>query len=132
MAAAKPKTAPMSLDKMSHNSRAPEKEKVAEASRQFESMMIRQILNSAHLTFSATGKKTANSSESIYQDMITSSLADKMTASGGFGLATTLQAQMDREGKAVPRRTEFAAIHRAAPPKAAESKPVGPTDLMAR
>ena len=85
------------LETLADNANIPESEKVAEASRQFEALLLRQILSQARKTV-VHSKFHANSTTSdIYQDLVTTQLADKISQSGAFGLARSLQAQMTRQ-----------------------------------
>ena len=72
-------------------------EKVAELSRQFEALLLRQMLKEARKPMLGD-TLTGNSSVSkIYDDMVTDRLADSIARSGDIGLASSLQAQLMRQ-----------------------------------
>ena len=83
-------------ESLAANAGLSEDEKIAEASRQFEAILLRQILSSAQkqVIQSKLHKDTAISS--IYGDMITNQLADGISKSGAFGLAKTIEGQLTR------------------------------------
>jgi flagellar protein FlgJ len=69
-------------------------EKVREAARQFEAVLLRQILGQARKPVfrSELSKETAASG--IYQDMVTAQLAEAMSRGGTLGLARSLETQL--------------------------------------
>jgi Rod binding domain-containing protein len=81
------------LEALATNSKVSDADKVAEVARQFEAVLLRQIMHDirkptlAH----AEGDATANG---IYADMINNQMADSISRSGGFGLAESLAAQL--------------------------------------
>ena len=89
----------LSIDELARNPNISESAKVAEVSRQFEALLLRQIMQSAHV--GASGAATAKNStvNGIYEDLVTSHLADTMTRgqAGGLGLARTLERQLGSE-----------------------------------
>lgn len=85
---------PVPLEQLAGNQSLSKSDKLAEASRQFESMLLRQILGSARKTVIKSKLTEDSLSSGIYQDMITEQLADSISRSGGFGLARGLQAQL--------------------------------------
>ena len=71
-----------------------EAQKIGEASRQFEAILLRQILQETQKTV-ISSKFTDNSvSSGIYRDMVTTQLADSISKSGTFGLAQTFEQQL--------------------------------------
>jgi flagellar protein FlgJ len=83
--------ADLSLDK-----NASEDDKVAEASRQFEAIFVRQILAEADKNGNSKGVAGG-----VYQEMVNDHLADEITRSGGLGFAKSLQAQLTHRPDAV-------------------------------
>jgi Rod binding domain-containing protein len=77
------------LDRLASSTQLDDKSKVAEASRQFEAIFVRQILSEAQS--SGHGKGVASG---IYQDMITTQTAENISRSGGLGLARCFQNQL--------------------------------------
>jgi flagellar protein FlgJ len=71
-----------------------EQQKISEASRQFEAIMLRQILSESQKPV-ITSEFTDNSTAAgIYQDYITNTLADSMSKSGTLGLAKIFEQQL--------------------------------------
>lgn len=86
-----------SLEKLAGSKTLSEAEKVSAVSRQFESVLLRQILGQARKTV-FTSKLTDNSvSTGIYRDMVTEQLAESISKSGDFGLANSLETQLQRQ-----------------------------------
>jgi Rod binding domain-containing protein len=84
------------LESLAGNSSVSDADKVAEVSRQFEAVLLRQILQDIRkpLLAPAEGDATANG---IYADMINNQMADSISRSGGFGLAKSLTSQLTRQ-----------------------------------
>lgn len=82
------------LESLASNKALSQDEKIAEASRQFESVLLRQFLAESQKPV-ITSEFTDNSSSSgIYQDMITTQLADSLSRAGGIGLAKSFERQL--------------------------------------
>jgi Rod binding domain-containing protein len=89
--------ADLPLDRLAGNTRVTDEQKIAELSRQFEAVLLRQILSEAQKPVFKS-KFTDNSVTSgIYQDMATTQLADAISRSGDFGLADSLNTQLSRQ-----------------------------------
>ena len=87
-------------EKLAHNSSLTEQQKIAEASRQFEAILLRQVLSETQKPM-ITSKFSDNSvSGGIYRDMVTNQLADSMSKSGGIGLAQTFERQLSHQAAA--------------------------------
>ncbi len=83
------------LEKLAADPNVSDKDKVAEACRQFEAVLLRQILQETRKTVIASSETPDDATASgIYSDMINNQLADKISRSGEFGLAKSLQAQL--------------------------------------
>jgi Rod binding domain-containing protein len=91
------RAADIPMDRLAASTQLDEKAKIGEASRQFEAILVRQILSEAR---PAEGKKGVASG--IYQDMITTQTADNICRSGGLGLARTFEQQLSHDAKAGP------------------------------
>ncbi len=89
--------AELSLDQLERNPKVSDAEKVAEVSRQFEAVLLRQILADATKNMFKTVEGSDSATNGIYQDMVTNSLADSMSKSGGLGLARVLAKQLQHE-----------------------------------
>jgi flagellar protein FlgJ len=83
-------------ERLAANTALTEPQKIAEASRQFEAILLRQILATSQKPV-ISSKFTDNSTASeIYRDMVTTQLADSISKSGAFGLASTFEHQLRR------------------------------------
>ena len=85
------------VEQLAGNKSLSEKQKLEEASRQFEAVMLRQILGQGRKTIFRSKFNQESMTSGIYQDMITSQLADGISRSGGLGLARSLEAQLTRQ-----------------------------------
>jgi Rod binding domain-containing protein len=85
------------LDRLAANKSVPEPEKIAQASRAFEAVLLRQILNqSIQPVF--TSKFVGNStSDAIYRDEVVNQMADNISKSGNLGLGKSLAAELQRQ-----------------------------------
>lgn len=93
------KAAELPLDKLADNAQLSQTDKVAEVSRQFEAVLLRHILGEAQKTVFKSKMNPQSTSTAIYQDMITSQLADQISHSGALGLGRSLERQLQRELK---------------------------------
>lgn len=91
--------ADLQIEKLAGNSHVSEKLKVERVSREFEAVMLRQILTDATKKTFASDTEPESSSDGIYKDMITNALADSISRSGEFGLARSLAKQLQHELK---------------------------------
>ena len=84
-------------------------DKIAEVSRQFEAVLLRQILNQAQKPlFKSNLFPSGGTTNAIYQDMITQQLAERISEGGTFGFAGVLEKQLTAEygAKKVEAKTE--------------------------
>jgi Rod binding domain-containing protein len=91
------RAADLPLDKLAANQSISEKDKIAEVSRQFESVLLRQILAQAQKPLFDAPLAGSGSSSAIYQDMITQELADRISRGGSFGFANVLEKQLSHQ-----------------------------------
>ena len=91
------KASDLPLEKLAGNSQVSEEDKVAEVGRQFEAILLRNILSQAHKSAFPSSKKAESTSDGIYQDMITSNLAEQISRTGTLGLAASWKQQLGRE-----------------------------------
>jgi Rod binding domain-containing protein len=89
-------------ERLAKNSQLTEQQKIAEASRQFESILLKQVLESSQKTVIKSKLSEDSTSSSIYHDMVTTRLADSISKSGSFGLAKTFDQQLNRPHSARP------------------------------
>ncbi|MGO8697718.1 MAG: hypothetical protein ACLQVY_08380 [Limisphaerales bacterium] len=86
----------LSLESLAGNSKLSDEEKVGEVSRQFEAVLLRQILQDIRKPVLAT-TESDSTVNGIYSDMINNQLADSISRSGTFGLARGLQGQLSHQ-----------------------------------
>lgn len=85
------------MEKLAGHLKLSEAEKISEVSRQFEAVLLRQILAHAQKTHFPSKYSGNPATSGIYQDMVTNQLADGISKSGAFGLAQSLEKQLSRE-----------------------------------
>lgn len=90
-------TSKLSLQEIARNPQIPQSEKIAEASRQFEAVLLRHILQETRKTIFHSDAASDSVTSGIYQDMITEQLAENISRSGTFGLARSLQSELGRQ-----------------------------------
>lgn len=88
------------LEKLAGNANVSESAKIDEVCRQFEAVLLRQILASAQKPLLDNSMSSSSTTGTIYQDMVVSQLADHISRSGSFGLSQVLQPQLSREADA--------------------------------
>ena len=81
-------------EKLASHQGLSEGEKIAEASRQFEAVLLRQILNDARKPVFKSTLFEKSATSGIYDEMATAQLADAISRSGEFGLARSLAVQL--------------------------------------
>src|SRR5262249_37727976 len=84
-------------EKLSGNSQLTDKEKMGEVARQFEAILLRQILESSQKPVIRSKFTDQSTAASIYRDQVTSQLADSISKSGTLGLARTLEPQITHQ-----------------------------------
>ena len=90
------------LERLAGNARLSEQEKVAEAGRQFEAILVRQILSEATKPVFKSAFTPDSAQAGIYQDMVVNQLADNVTHSAGLGLARSLDRELSRQLRTTP------------------------------
>ncbi len=90
------------VEKIADHSALSERAKVAELSRQFEAVLLRQILGEAQKTIFPSDANPQSFGGQIYRDMLTEQLADSISQSGDFGLARSLEIQLGRQLRVEP------------------------------
>ena len=91
------RTTAVPLERIADNKTLSKPEKIAEVSRQFEAVLLRQILGAARKTVFKSAMNQDSLSSGIYQDMVTDQLAESISRSGSFGLARSLQSQLQHQ-----------------------------------
>ena len=97
-------------ERLAGNPRLTEQEKIAEASRQFEAVLLKQILESTQKTVIQSTFTDNSTSAGIYRDLVTTQLADSISKSGAFGLAKTFEQQLDRSPLAASKAADGATL----------------------
>src|SRR3954463_4601336 len=85
------------LEKLATSKALTEEQKTSEMTRQFEAMLLRQILNEAQKPAVKSKYASTGVTSSIYQDMMVNQLADRISSSRTVGLAQELQSQVSRQ-----------------------------------
>ena len=83
-------------EQLAKNPRLTDEQKIAEASRQFESILLKQILDASQKTVIKSKLNEDSTASGIYHDMVTSQLANSISKSGKFGLSKTFEQQLNR------------------------------------
>ena len=89
---------PRSVDKSGAEKSAEQVKKVV---REFEAILLRQVLAQARKPLLADGLGQQGMAASIYQDMVTDQLAESMSKAGGMGLSSTLERQLTQQSARV-------------------------------
>ena len=74
-----------------------EVQKVGEVARQFEAVLLRQILAAARKNLIKSEINPESNQSGIYTDMVNNQLADDISRTGTFGLARSLKTQLTRQ-----------------------------------
>jgi len=86
------------LERLALSKEVSQKEKIGEVSRQFEAVLLRQILSQAQKPmFKSSLMPADGTTNAIYQDMVTQQLADRISQGGTFGFAKVLEQQLSFE-----------------------------------
>jgi len=85
------------LEQLADNPHLSEAEKVQEVARQFEAVLLRQILAEARKSLHSDDSDEQSATMGIYHDLINQTLADGISRSGTMGLASSLQAELTRQ-----------------------------------
>jgi len=85
------------IDQLANNRALTQRQKVGEVARQFEALLLKQILQETQKTVIPSEFDDDSAASGIYQDMVTSQLADSISKSGTVGLAQSLESQLTRQ-----------------------------------
>lgn len=83
-------------DRLAGNPSLTKDQKIAEASRQFEIILLKQILAASQKTVIHSKYSDDSMASGIYHDMITNELADDISKSHKFGIAKMFEQQLER------------------------------------
>ena len=86
------------LEKLATSKALTEEQKTSEMTRQFEAVLLRQILNDAQKPAFKSKYASTGVTSAIYQDQMVNQLADKISSSRTVGLAQELETQVSRQG----------------------------------
>ena len=96
--------------------RLTEHQKIGEASRQFEAMLLRQILSETQKPVIKSSFTDNSTAAGIYQDFITNQLSDCLSKSGGLGLAKVFERQLNHPADQAAAAAAAAAVGTSASP----------------
>jgi flagellar protein FlgJ len=85
------------LERLAENKQLNQNDKIKEAARQFEAVLVRQILSAARKSIIPSTVNPQSCVSGIYDDMINVQLAESISRSGSLGLAATLDRQLSRQ-----------------------------------
>lgn len=85
------------IEQLAGNKNVSDVDKSKEVARQFEAVLLRQILKSVHQPGIKGMFDEGGNRNDIYFDMMNYHLADSISRSGGLGLASSLEAQLVRQ-----------------------------------
>jgi Rod binding domain-containing protein len=84
----------VSLENLAGNRNLSEEQKIAEATRHFEALLVRQILKETQKTVFKSNYTDDSTAAEIYRDLVSNELANSISKSGDLGLARTLERQL--------------------------------------
>lgn len=85
------------LERLANNSQLSEQQKVAEVARQFEAVLLRQILENTQKPVISSAFTDNSTASGIYRGMVTAQLADSISKSGNLGLSKSLERQLTHQ-----------------------------------
>lgn len=85
------------LEKLAANKQVPESEKISQASRAFEAVLLRQILSESQRPVFPSKYIGNSTADGIYRDEIVNQLADDISKSGALGLGQSLARELQRQ-----------------------------------
>lgn len=113
------------LERLASSTKISEGEKIAEVTKQFESVLLKQILSQAQKPlFKNTLMGDTGATNAIYQDMFTQQLADRVSRGGSFGFAKSLEKELSvRHGKKAADEVKETPVTKEAAPRAEVERP---------
>ena len=112
--------AQLPLESLAGNAHISDSDKVAEVSRQFEAVLLRQILQDIRKPVLAPAQGDA-AAAGIYNDMVDNQMAESISHSGGFGLAQSLAGQLTHQ--VLPRHPSLPPARSTSAKKARTNEP---------
>jgi flagellar protein FlgJ len=98
----RPKASQLPLEKLATSPNLSQSEKLGEVSRQFEAILLRQILGEAQKPVFQSKFNTSSVAGDVYRDLITQQMADEISRSGSLGFARGLDQQLQHQLKPAP------------------------------
>lgn len=99
----------ISIEQLAGNADVSDRDKIGEVARQFESYLLRQYLGDARKPMVHSKFIPEGETNRVYQDMITSNLAESISKAGTFGLGNALKEQLIRQNLTPTDETSAAA-----------------------
>jgi len=93
--------ADLPLDRLASSTKVSEPEKVAQVSRAFEAILLRQVLSETQQPVFKSKYVGNSATDGIYRDLVVNQLAENISKSGGLGLASSLTCELQRQSGAV-------------------------------
>lgn len=87
------------LESLAGNQHLSTREKIAEASQQFEAMLLKQILAETQKPVFKSEFTDNSTAAGIYRDMISGQLANSLSKTDAIGLAKTFERQLNRQAE---------------------------------
>ena len=87
----------LALDRLAASKQVSEPDKIAEVSRAFEAILLRQILAESQQPMFQSEYTGNSSSDAIYRDMIVNQMAEDISKSGSFGLGKNLARELQQQ-----------------------------------
>lgn len=88
-----------------HSTRMSEEDKLKEATRQFEGVMLRQFLKESLKPLIKSDMVQSSAANDIYRSHLVDIMADSMTRGPGLGITTSLQAAVTRNANSNDNNT---------------------------
>ena len=85
------------LEQWAKSGQVSDEAKIGELCRQFEAILLRQILQSAQQAVIKSGLLAESATSGIYKDMVNAQLADKLSQSGALGVGRELAKDLTRQ-----------------------------------
>ena len=111
----------LSLDRLAANTQVPESEKVAEVSRAFEAVLLRQILSESQRPVFQSPYAGNSATDGIYRDLVVNQMAEDISKSGSFGLGKSLAGELQRQTGPAPNTAPEGHYPRQVPLKSLKS-----------
>jgi Rod binding domain-containing protein len=87
----------LSLDRLAASKQVPESEKVAEVSRAFEAVLLRQILSESQRPVFQSKYVGNSTADGIYRDLIVNQMSEDISKSGSFGVGKSLARELQHQ-----------------------------------